>query len=98
MQFNLDVHGIHAASTQVLHHLSTVPEDGSSPVTRDVCRTQARPRLDSTTAERIEPAAVWDALVLPEVQRQLLRDIATHVRQRVTVYETGVLLQRGRGA
>ena len=94
MQFNLDVHRIHAASTQVLHHLSTVPEDGSSPLLWDACRIQARPRLDDL-AQRIEPAAVWDDLVLPEVQRQLLRDIATHVRQRVTVYETWGFAAKG---
>ncbi|HEY5867717.1 MAG TPA: ATP-binding protein, partial [Candidatus Tectomicrobia bacterium] len=94
MQFNLDVHGIQAASTQVLHHLSTVPEDGSSPLLWDTCRIQARPRLDDL-AQRIEPTAVWDDLVLPEVQRQHLRDIATHVRQRVTVYETWGFAAKG---
>ncbi len=53
----------------------------------DSCRAQARPRLDHL-AQRIEPAADWDDLVLPETQRQLLREMAMHVRRRVTVYES----------
>jgi SpoVK/Ycf46/Vps4 family AAA+-type ATPase len=39
-------------------------------------------------AQRIEPVADWDDLVLPEAQRLLLREIASHVRQRTTVYGT----------
>jgi SpoVK/Ycf46/Vps4 family AAA+-type ATPase len=47
---------------------------------------QARPRLDDL-AQRIESVATWDDLVLPELQRQTLREIAVHVRQRARVYE-----------
>lgn len=60
----------------------------------DACRAQARPRLDDL-AQRIEPAATWDNLVLPEPQRQMLRDMAAHVRQRATVYETWGFGSRG---
>jgi SpoVK/Ycf46/Vps4 family AAA+-type ATPase len=52
----------------------------------NACRVQARPRLDNLS-QRIEAAAAWDDLVLPEAQRQVLRDIAAHVRQRTRVYE-----------
>jgi ATPase family associated with various cellular activities (AAA)/Winged helix domain, variant len=52
----------------------------------DACREQARPRLDDL-AGRIEPAAHWDDLVLPEPQLGTLREIALHVRHRATVYE-----------
>ncbi len=52
----------------------------------DTCRTHARPRLDEL-AQPIQPGAAWDDLVLPELQRQVLRDIAAHVRQRTKVYE-----------
>jgi hypothetical protein len=52
----------------------------------DTCRTQARPRLDDL-AQRIEPVATWDELVLPDAQRTILREIAAHVRQRYHVYE-----------
>jgi SpoVK/Ycf46/Vps4 family AAA+-type ATPase len=48
---------------------------------------QARPRLDNM-AQRIEPAATWDDLVLPEMQRQTLLEIAVHVKERVKVYES----------
>jgi ATPase family associated with various cellular activities (AAA)/Winged helix domain, variant len=52
----------------------------------DACRAYARPRLEGL-AQRIEPAAAWDDLVLPERQKQLLKQIALHVRQRSRVYE-----------
>jgi SpoVK/Ycf46/Vps4 family AAA+-type ATPase len=51
-----------------------------------VCRGQARIRLDSM-AQRLEPTARWEDLVLPESQTRTLREIATHVRQRFRVYE-----------
>src|SRR6266568_5035966 len=60
----------------------------------DTCRVQARPLLDDL-AQRIEPAASWDDLVLPELQRQVLRDIAMHVKQRARVYETWGFATRG---
>ena len=53
----------------------------------EICRRQARPRLDEL-AQRIEPAGTWEDLVLPEAQRQMLREITMHVRHRTTVYET----------
>ena len=60
----------------------------------DACRGQGRPRLDDL-AQRIEPAAGWDELVLPEAQCEILREIAAHVRQRATVYETWGFAARG---
>lgn len=52
----------------------------------DTCRSQARPRLNDL-AQPIEAGSTWDDLVLPELQRQVLQDIAAHVRQRAKVYE-----------
>ncbi|MGB3695587.1 MAG: ATP-binding protein [Spirulinaceae cyanobacterium] len=52
----------------------------------NICRTQARPRLDEL-AERIELGASWEDLILPEKERDVLRDIEAHVRQRAKVYE-----------
>jgi AAA+ superfamily predicted ATPase len=52
-----------------------------------VCRVQARPRLDEL-AQRIDSAATWDDLILPDKERKVLREIAAHVRQRAKVYET----------
>src|SRR5262249_35903810 len=60
----------------------------------EACRTQARSRLDDL-AQRIEPFASWDDIVLPESQRRTLRDVAAHVRQRSKVYETWGFAGRG---
>ncbi|MGE3154211.1 MAG: ATP-binding protein [Nitrospiraceae bacterium] len=60
----------------------------------EFCRRQARPRLDEL-AQRIEPAATWEDLVLPDAQRQTLREITMHVRHRTTVYETWGFSEKG---
>lgn len=52
----------------------------------NACRAQSRPRLEEL-AQWIPPAATWEDLVLPEPQKQLLREIAIQVRHRSTVYE-----------
>lgn len=52
----------------------------------DACCRQTRARLE-TLAQRIEPAATWDDLILPSAQTETLRTIATHVRQRAKVYD-----------
>jgi SpoVK/Ycf46/Vps4 family AAA+-type ATPase len=49
-------------------------------------RSQARPRLDDL-AQRIEPAATWDDLVLPPPILAQLHEIEHHVAHRATVYE-----------
>ena len=61
--------------------------DASAESLWDACRTLGRPRLDDL-AQRIAPAAEWDDLVLPESQKRVLREIASEVRHRLTVYET----------
>jgi len=60
----------------------------------DACRIQARPRLDGL-AQRIEPSAMWDDLVLPEPQKQLIRQIALQVRHRSKVYQTWGFASKG---
>jgi hypothetical protein len=63
----------------------------------DICRVQARPRLDDL-AQRIDSTATWDDLVLPDLQRNTLKDLAAHVRQRAKVYEGwGFAGKGGRG-
>jgi hypothetical protein len=52
----------------------------------DACRLQARPRLDDF-AQRIDPVADWDELVLPAPIVDVLRQVAVHVRQRARVYD-----------
>jgi hypothetical protein len=60
----------------------------------DACRLQSRPRLDGL-AQRIEPAATWEDLVLPDLQKQLLGQIAVQVRQRGKVYQTWGFASKG---
>lgn len=50
------------------------------------CRDASRSRLDDL-AQRLEPSAGWDDLILPEAQKMTLRQIAAHARHRLTVYQ-----------
>jgi len=92
-QFDLGVRAIRAAGAEVLGRLGPnggedePSEERLGSMVWEACRTQARTRLDDL-AQRIEPAATWDDLVLPDAQDRLLHEIALHVRQRVLVYET----------
>jgi SpoVK/Ycf46/Vps4 family AAA+-type ATPase len=52
------------------------------------CLAATRPALDGL-AERIEPKASWDDIVLPESEIKLLTQIAAQVRNRGKVYEAG---------
>ena len=64
---------------------------------RTACRSRGRRQLDAL-AQRIEPAARWDDLVLPERERAMLHEIAAHVRNRITVHESwGFAAAGGRG-
>lgn len=97
-QFSLSATKIYAAAhTLRLNNDSGEPDPHSSQTPDadrelsatlwNACRSQARPRLEGL-AQRIEPAAMWDDLVLPEKQRKILRQIAIHVRHRSKVYDT----------
>ncbi len=59
----------------------------------DACRTEVRPRLEGL-AQRIEPVATWQDLVLPEREREQLRHILLHVRHRTRVYESWGFVER----
>jgi hypothetical protein len=50
-------------------------------------RRRVRPSF-GTLAQALEPKASWELLVLPAAQKAVLRDVAVHVRQRQTVYES----------
>jgi hypothetical protein len=52
----------------------------------NACRAVARPTLDSLT-QRIDVKATWDDIVLPDIQMDLLRQIASQVRHRSVVYD-----------
>lgn len=82
-QFNFDAGAIRAVCEGIQSEAG--PESLAQDLW-DVCRAQSRPQLDEL-ARRIVPAARWDDLVLPEAQKQILRDVAIHVRRRGRVYE-----------
>lgn len=86
-QFNLGPAAIQAASMEVLADPAIWRESADKgKLLWHACRRQARPRLDDL-AQRIEPMAAWDDLVLPDTQKQILRHVVAHVRQRRKVYE-----------
>ena len=94
-QFNFNTASIRAAGATLLQ--SDNGDHDSSAALWESCRAQARARLDDL-AERIVPAAGWDDLVLPQAQKEVLREIAVHVRQRGKVYENwGFSAQGTRG-
>jgi hypothetical protein len=59
------------------------------------CRSLSRPRLEDL-AQRILPVAEWDDLILPENQKQTLRQLAAQARHRMTVYESWGFAGKGR--
>jgi len=87
-QFRLSAKAIH--STSVSYASAAQPDS-----LWNACRSLARPRLENL-AQRLVPAAVWEDLVLPELQTQTLRQLAAQVHHRMKVYETWGFSDRGR--
>jgi AAA+ superfamily predicted ATPase len=81
-QFALDPAAIDTAITQAR---ATGEEDLARALWL-TCRAQARTRIDEL-AQRIEPTAAWEDIVLADSQKQVLRAMAAQVKQRSTVYE-----------
>lgn len=99
-QFNLSLPAIFSACLGAQGQLRAT--GGDSPAAAQVeevvwamCRLQARPQLDDL-AQRIEPTATWTDLVLPAAQREILGEIALHVRQRRQVYEQWGFATKGK--
>jgi hypothetical protein len=82
-QFDLDATRIQAVGAE-LRLLSSEIEARTG--LWEICRSQSRCTLPGL-AQRIEVKAGWDDLVLPEIQRRVLREMALHVRHRYTVHE-----------
>ena len=94
-QFSLNTTTIAQIAAQVEPHSApppapdTPPEPPSAdplPALWAACTAITRPRLDAL-AQRLQPKANWDDLVVPDEQSGLLRQIAQQVAQRYTVYE-----------
>ncbi|HTR10467.1 MAG TPA: ATP-binding protein [Paraburkholderia sp.] len=72
------------------------PQDGRDDlggIAWQICRQQGRRALDNL-AQRIEPRAQWDQLVLPPAQTETLRQIEIHLRQRAVVNQRWGFAQR----
>jgi ATPase family associated with various cellular activities (AAA) len=93
-QFSLGPQGIRAAGIEVLDALSNTPGTELGSMLWEACRSQARTHLDDL-AGRIEPAAAWEDLVLPEPQKDALREIVANVRQRARVYDAWGFARKG---
>jgi ATPase family associated with various cellular activities (AAA) len=52
----------------------------------DACLRATRPRLEAL-AQRLEPVATWDDIVLPPAEIALLRQIASQIARRTIVYD-----------
>ncbi|MEH1930305.1 ATP-binding protein [Nostoc sp.] len=95
-QFNLSVPVIQAACSQASVQWRQIEESEIRETIEtptdfnyllwNTCRAQARPKLDDL-AQRIDCAANWEDLVLPESQLQVLRDVVMQVKQRAKVYD-----------
>jgi hypothetical protein len=73
--------------------------NGDAAGLRRLCRERSRVQLEGL-AERIDPVATWDDLVLPPAHTELLHEIVRHVRHRTQVYERwgfGARTTRGLG-
>jgi len=102
-QFNLSAHIIRIASAEALEQYSKnenkeeEPSEKLEDILWSMCCAHTRPRLDDL-AQRIPSLATWDDLILPEMQRTTLREIAKHVRQQSKVYgEWGFAAKSSRG-
>jgi AAA+ superfamily predicted ATPase len=94
-QFNLSPPAIQSACVKVnsldSHWQEITTEDQASSdylhhQLWELCRKQARPRLDEL-AQQIEASADWDDLILPEKEKDILKEILIHVQYKSTVYD-----------
>lgn len=82
-QFNMNLHEIRSVAA------SAAETGGESGIQKELwraCRQLAQTSLDSL-AQRLDPKATWDDLVLPDEQMALMRQIAGQVRERHKVYD-----------
>ncbi len=95
-QFNLNWPEIH----QIAHAALAQPKsNGVHAFDRawEMCLVQTQPRLDAL-AQRIDPRATWETLVLPDTETRTLKQIGAQVEQRGKVYDDwGFRQQMNRG-
>jgi AAA+ superfamily predicted ATPase len=93
-QFNLSANTIHAVCNDVLTrplingagaHFNALAPDPVDKALWKACCVHTRPQVDEL-AQRIETRACWDDIVLPEDQKEILREVAAQISQRNKVY------------
>ena len=89
--FDLDPASIRATATEFAALTGTDASSGTSEVPDvagvfwELARSRARPRLEHLT-ERVAWSATWDQLVLPDSQKETLREITAQARWRGKVH------------
>jgi vesicle-fusing ATPase len=106
----LEDRGVRAAVADIAHHYRlparsvaaiagewSATDGADADALRRLTRERARTSLGAL-AERVETRATWEDLVLPDGQRELLRDLERQVRHRSQVYDDwGFAQKSGRG-
>ncbi len=91
-QFNLNWPEINQ-----LAHAATAQANGAGSHPHDraweMCLMRTRPHLDAL-AQRIDPRATWETLVLPDTETRTLKQIGAQVEQRNKVYDEWGFRQR----
>jgi SpoVK/Ycf46/Vps4 family AAA+-type ATPase len=96
-QFQLRPAAVRAAALEALSTLAPEQRHDAELLRQALwhaCREQTNTRMDEL-AQRIEPAATWDDLVLPQRALETLKQLAVHVRQRARVYGTWGFARKG---
>jgi len=93
-QFRLSATTIQSVCTEIASQTDAIPAQALPERLWDICRLQTRPQLNEL-AQPIVPKASWHELVLPERERQMLREMAAQVRQQAKVYDTWAFATRG---
>ncbi|RFM26934.1 ATP-binding protein [Deminuibacter soli] len=92
-QFSLDAQAIHSTGSQVLQQMAVYTATATAPDAAAISRVLWKSCAIHTRApihelaQRIEPAATWDDLVLPDIQKSMLRQMGEQVKQRAKVYQ-----------
>lgn len=99
-QFRFDAKEIDAVCAVVAHEYRAMDADAANDFDQlrqtlwKTCRLQTRSGMEDL-ARRIGVAATWEDFVLPEAQKEILHEIAAHVRQRSVVYDTWGFANKG---
>jgi hypothetical protein len=84
--------GQFALGLSAIQEIATASGTGPDAAWR-ACLARTRPRLGAL-AQRLEPQATWDDIVLPAQESALLRQIGDQVAQRCTVYQNWGFAER----